>query len=103
MAEEKADKEEEEVSEAIDLVEEVLVAEIDQAEDLVDSAEEAVEDPVDSAAEEDLEEITLTVQEKCTKQFVLNAKKNAKFLSSQHKENQFFVKIVSKNTRNTNS
>ena len=53
MAEEKADKEEEEVSEAIDLVEEVLVAEIDQAEDLVDSAEEAVEDPVDSAAEED--------------------------------------------------
>jgi hypothetical protein len=33
-------------------------------------------------------------QEKCTKQFALNARKNAKFLSSLQKESQFIAKNV---------
>ena len=34
-------------------------------------------------------------QEKCTKQFVMNARKNAKFRSNRLKENQSIVKNVS--------
>jgi hypothetical protein len=33
--------------------------------------------------------------EKCTKQFVLNARKNVKFLSSQQKASQFIAKNAS--------
>lgn len=50
---------------------------------------------------EDQEEIlvdlgeTLVDLEKCTKQSVLNVRKNAKYLSNQHKANQFFVETVS--------
>ena len=43
----------------------------------------------------DFEEISaLENQEKCIKQFVLNAEKNAKFLSSQQKASQFFARNV---------
>jgi len=40
----------------------------------------------------DLEEIS--AQEKCTRQRVLNADRNVKFLLSQQKENQSFAKIA---------
>jgi hypothetical protein len=47
----------------------------------------------------DLEEITsIADQEKCIKQFVLNVKKNAKYLLSQPKVDQSTVKNVFKKT-----
>jgi len=49
--------------------------------------------------EEDSEETAvLTDLEKCTKQPVLNARKNVKYLSSQQTEGQFSAKIATKNT-----
>ncbi len=44
--------------------------------------------------EEALEEILTAVQEKCTKQRVLNAEKNAKFPSNQLKTSQYIAKTV---------
>ena len=43
-----------------------------------------------------LEETLTTAHEKCTRQLVLNAEKNAKFPSNQLKTSQYFAKTVIK-------
>ena len=40
--------------------------------------------------------------ERCTRLFALNARRNAKFLSSLQKVNQFTAKTVFKSTENSN-
>ena len=44
--------------------------------------------------EEKVLEALVANLEKCTRQFVLNVRKNAKFLSNQQKANQFSAEIV---------
>jgi hypothetical protein len=42
----------------------------------------------------DFEDLSMMGLEKCTKQLVLNVRRNAKFLSNQQKANQFIAKIA---------
>ena len=77
--------------EAIEAADAEDLVEITEAEAGAVLAETDAED-LEIVAEGVSEETTLTaVQEKCTKQSVLNARKNAKFLSNQLKENLFIA------------
>ena len=60
----------------------------------LDEALEAVEET--DQAEVDLveETISIAVQEKCIKQFVLTVRKNVKFLSNQQKVSQYIAEIA---------
>ncbi len=90
------------------IVEEVIDLAVDKAEEEVEALVEIVEETdqaeVDSAVEivEEAEEASTTAQEKCIKQYVLNVRKNVKFLSSQPKESQYIAVTVLQNTRVTN-
>jgi hypothetical protein len=64
------------------------------------SAAVAVEDSVAAKIEDSVEEALIAAQERCIKQFVTNASKNAKFLSNQQKENLFTARNATQRTKN---
>ncbi len=54
----------------------------------------AVEEETQEAVQEEEAKDVVLVLEKSTKQFVLSVNRNAQFLLSLQKENQFFAEIV---------
>ena len=60
----------------------------------------AVEDSAAAEIEDSVEEALIAAQERCIKQFVINASKSAKFLSNQQKENLFFARTVTQRSKN---